>query len=241
MPTQEIRAFYQKDANVNKDAICEIDFVIHRSYTEACKNTEKFDYIISSHVLEHMPRLIEFFQDTVNILNTHGKMYIFLPDCRYCFDHFRSPTSFAELYYIHTQGLEFAPWQVLDFSNMCVPLNDPKIFSTNKRLFSLLTKRTSFANAKASFEKALEGKFVAVHFSTFTPQSFLLLLHEMIRAGFFPYKLVNFFPTPKNDYTFGIVLEACPELPDSAELSEQEMNKARRMMIQLVDYEESLK
>jgi SAM-dependent methyltransferase len=240
LSTEEVTAFYRNDATVNKDTICEIDYIIHGSYTETFKHpAAKFDYILSCHVLEHMPRLIEFFQDTVNILNTHGKMYIFLPDCRYCFDHFRSPTSFAEMYYIHTQGLAFAPWQVLD-SYMSVPLNDPTIFATNKRLFPLLAQRQPFANAKESFEKALDGKFMNCHYSAFTPESFLLLLHEMTRAGVLPYKLAAFFPTPPNDFTFGAVLEACLELPESAELSDQETGRLRRVMIQLVDYYEGL-
>jgi SAM-dependent methyltransferase len=240
LSTEEVKALYRNDAAVNKNAIRGIDFVIRDSYTETFKHAAKFDYILSCHVLEHMPRLIEFFQDTVNILNTHGKMYIFLPDCRYCFDHFRSPTSFAEMYYIHTQGLAFAPWQVLDSCAMSVPLNDPAVFATNKRLFPLLAQRQPFASARETFEKALDGNFMNSHYSVFTPESFLLLLHEMTRAGVLPYKLAAFFPTPPNDFTFGAVLEACPELPESTELSEQETGRLRRVMIQLVDYYEGL-
>jgi SAM-dependent methyltransferase len=240
LSTQEVKARYQNEAGVNKAAICEIDFVIRGSYTETFRNVQKFDYIISSHVLEHVPRLIEFFQDTVNILNTHGKMYLFLPDCRYCSDYFRRPTSFAELYYIHTQGLKFAPWQVLD-RYMQVPLNDPKIFATNKRLFPLLAQREPFAKARERLEKALDGEFTPVHYSTFTPQSFLLLLHEMTRAEIFPYKLVDFFPTQQYDFTFGAALEACPELPGAAEMSELVMDRLRGEMLHLVDHEESLK
>ena len=239
LSTQEVKALYQHAAAVNKDAICGIDFVIRGSYAKTCESAAKFDYILSCHVLEHMPRLIEHFQDTVNILNPCGRMYLFLPDCRYCFDHFRTPTSFAEIYYIHTQGIAFAPWHVLD-SHMMVPCNDPKIFTTNKRLFPLLAKRASFAKAKENFAKALDGVFVPVHFSTFTPESFLLLLHEMTMAGVFPYKLADFFPTPKNSFTFGAVLEVCPDLPGSADLTKSEMSRLRREMVRLVDYEECL-
>jgi len=237
LPTKEIKAFYQNEPEVDKDAVCEIDFVIRGSYAESLKNVAKFDYIISCHVLEHMPRLLDFFQDAVNILNPQGKIYALLPDCRYCFDHFRSPTSFAELYYIHTQGLKFVPWQVLD-SHMAVPLNDPRIFATEKKLFHLLTQRQSFDDSKNIFQKSLAGEYVPGHFSTFTPESFLLLLHESVRAGILPFKLVNFFPTSKYDFTFAAVLEACPELLQSSSLSENEMGRLREEMVKLVDYEE---
>jgi len=241
LSTQDVKAYYKHDPKIDKDSICDIDFVIHGSYTETFRDVAKFDYILSSHILEHMPRLIDFFLDSVNILNTHGRMYIFLPDCRYCFDHFRSPTSFAELYYIHTQGLKFAPWQVLD-GRMSIGLNDPKVIWANKKLFHLLAPayRGPFAGSKAIFEKALAGEDLRGHYSTFTPSSFLLLLHEMTRAGVLPYKLVRFFPTPSNSFTFGCLLEACPELPSSADVSEREMDRLRQEMVRLVDYEEDL-
>ena len=62
----------------------------------------------------------------------------------------------------------------------------------------------------------------------------------MIWAGLLPYKIADFFPTPRGNFTFGAVLESCPELPGSPDLSEQEMGKLRREMVRLVDYEESL-
>ena len=238
--TQSLKDRYRHDAAVDVDSICEVDFVIHGSYRETFQNVEGFDYIISSHVLEHVPRLIEHFQDIIHVLNPGGRMCILLPDCRYCFDHFRNPTSFSEIYYIHTQRLPFAPWQILDSSNMYVPLNDPQVFATHKRLFHLLAQRNPFARAKEKFERALAGEHSTGHYSAFTPASFLLLLHEMTRAGVFPYTLADFFPTPKYNFTFGAVLEACPVLPDSLDLTEQEVGKLRREMVRLVDYEEAI-
>jgi hypothetical protein len=108
----------------------------------------------------------------------------------------------------------------------------------------LLTRREPFADTRERFEKALTGEFTpgdcSMHYSAFTPSSFLLLLHEMTRAGVLPYKLVRFFPTSINDFTFGAVLEACPELQNSAELSEREMDRLRMEMTQLVEYEDKV-
>lgn len=240
LSTDEVKALYNHDTSVNKDEICEIDFVIRDSYTTSLKSVPGFDYIISSHVIEHIPRVIEFFQDIVNVLNTKGQMYFFLPDSRYCFDRFRFPTSFAELYYIHTQGISVAPWQVLDFHNMYIPLNDPHILSTNRKMHLMLSHRHSFSNAKQKFEATLKGEYITAHYSVFTPESFLLIIHDLVRAGLFPFKLISFFPTPQYDHTFGGVLEVCKEMLEDVGLADQEMKKIRTTLLQVADFETKL-
>lgn len=237
--TEEVKETYQRDSTVAQEDICTIDFVVRGSYEEAFRDTQKFGYVVSSHVLEHVPRFIEFFQDIATVLDDQGRLYFFLPDSRYCFDRFRSPTSFAELYYIHTQNISVAPWQILDSINSTIPLNDPYILSTNRKVYPLLAKRSPFSHAKKRFEDALQGKFVGVHYSVFTPESFLLIMHDMVRAGLLPFTFVDFFPTPPHDFTFGGVLELCMEMTTNEKLAEQEMKKIRSFMLQLADIEEA--
>lgn len=107
--TDEIKKAHASDPHVIKENIVDIDFVIKNSYEKSLSHVDKFDYVVSSHVLEHMPRLIEHFQDIATVLNKKGMLYAFLPDHRYCFDHCRAPTSFAEADYIHSQGIQVPP------------------------------------------------------------------------------------------------------------------------------------
>lgn len=236
LPTEAVKDFYARCANISSETVCDIDFVITTNYTQTFKDVEKFDYVVSSHVLEHMPRLIEFFQDIQGVLRQGGELVVFLPDSRYCFDHFRSPTSFAELYYIHTQGLPFAPWQVLD-STMAVELNDPAHYHLGSNMYPLLSTRKNFEASLQLFNQSLAGEYIPTHYSVFTPLSFLLLMHDMLRAHLIGFRVLEYFPTPKHDFTFGARLELAPELMQSESLREEEMRKIRKIMATIEDIE----
>ncbi|MDR2743308.1 MAG: class I SAM-dependent methyltransferase, partial [Treponema sp.] len=67
--TEEVKNFYKNDPNVVNDNIVPIDYVINGTYSDSLKNVEKFDYVIATHVIEHIPELISFFQDIAGILN----------------------------------------------------------------------------------------------------------------------------------------------------------------------------
>ena len=59
--TDKIKETYAKDPGVIADNIVDIDFIIEDSYEKSLSGVDTFDYVISSHVIEHMPRVIEFF------------------------------------------------------------------------------------------------------------------------------------------------------------------------------------
>lgn len=224
--TEEVKEFYSKDPNVNKNSIVDVDFVIKDSYEKSLINVDKFDYVISSHVLEHMPRLIEHFQDIATVLSKNGMLYVFLPDHRYCFDHFRVPTSFAEAYYVYSQGITIPFWRVFDHALEAIPLNNPARFWFGGRIAAeTLSRRKSFERASEVFEQALSGGHFDVHYSVFSPRSFILLLYNMINARLFPFRCTSFFPTERNSCTFGAVFQLCPEMLREGKAAAYEMHK----------------
>jgi hypothetical protein len=58
---------------------------------------EKFQIVSSSHVIEHTPDLVAHFCDIAPLLEERGKYCVVIPDSRYCFDHFLSPSSIADV------------------------------------------------------------------------------------------------------------------------------------------------
>lgn len=56
----------------------------------------KIDYIIASHVVEHIPDLISFFQSAANMLNDGGHLNLAMPDLRACFDRLKAPSRTAD-------------------------------------------------------------------------------------------------------------------------------------------------
>ena len=56
-----------------------------------------FDALIASHVGEHIPDLIGFFQSVAMLLKPAGMMFLALPDKRLCFDFFKPLTTTGDL------------------------------------------------------------------------------------------------------------------------------------------------
>lgn len=233
LSTEAVKEVYRgKRPDVAIEDICEIDFVIDKSYTECLAGVEKFDYVISSHVLEHMPRLIDFFQDIANVLSKRGSLYLFVPDHRYCFDRFRTPTSFGEAYYVHALNLPCPLWRVIDEKVERIACNNPYELWTRKDLAKtyLPARGASFTAPQAALDAVLGGDIGSGHFSVFSPASFILLLFNLVNAGMLPFILGSFFPTPRGSNTFGAVLQRCPEVRTNAKIMAFELDKLSRFL-----------
>jgi SAM-dependent methyltransferase len=193
--------------------IVEIDYVVNRGgYSECLKDIDKFDYIIATHVIEHVPELILFFQDISNILNPNGKICLSVPDKRYCYDHFRCPTSFAECYDIYTRGINNLPFRVFDELAMRTINNAEYWWRVANSFENLPKSKDKFDVAKEKYLRALKGEYFDMHFSVFTPETFLLLIYYMICYNLFSFKCVEFYKTEINTFEFNCVLELEPNI-----------------------------
>ena len=62
-----------------------------------------FDYVISSHNLEHMPDPVRFLAGCGSVLRPGGLLVLAVPDRRACFDYFRPFSTLAELLAAHAE------------------------------------------------------------------------------------------------------------------------------------------
>ncbi len=70
----------------------EIDFVWRgEPYAKLINIT--FDVAFSSHNIEHQPCLVGHLADVASILNPGGRLFLAIPDKRFCFDHFLEESS----------------------------------------------------------------------------------------------------------------------------------------------------
>jgi SAM-dependent methyltransferase len=89
----ELRNKYQGHG-VNLDNIEEVDFVWHgEPLQELIGKTGCYDWIIASHVIEHVPNFISYLQQCEALLKPAGILSLVIPDKRYCFDYFSSCSS----------------------------------------------------------------------------------------------------------------------------------------------------
>ena len=104
-PTAELRRKAAIDPNIPRDqvsAIEEVDLVGSASDVADLARArygddQCFDWIVSSHNIEHVPNPIRFLQQCAAVLRPEGVLRLAIPDKRFCFDHFRPLTDTSEL------------------------------------------------------------------------------------------------------------------------------------------------
>ena len=98
---EELLSKYERH-EVAHDQIEEVDFVWRgESYVELTGRPGQYDWMIGSHLVEHMPDLIGFLADCDALLDDGGVLSLVIPDKRYIFDRFRPITGLARVIDAH--------------------------------------------------------------------------------------------------------------------------------------------
>ena len=114
--TDALRARYSTHVGFDVDAIVPIDYAIgDGTISDAVGADAPFDYVVASHVIEHVPDLVRWLDDIRSVLRADGVLSLAIPDHRCCFDALRSPTVVADIVHAHLTGAEVpTPRQVFD-------------------------------------------------------------------------------------------------------------------------------
>lgn len=230
--TEEVRKLYSGNdyleatgIMVNPETIVPIDFVIKGNYEETFKEVEKFDYIIASHVMEHMEDIIFALRDISTVLKPEGVLYLVYPDKRYCFDHFRTSASFRDAYNVFRNGTKENAPMVFDFYYSVIPENRPYIFWGKEGILDYLPEAV-FENAVEHYEKALQGvKMDDVHYWPFSDMDFLKFLYDCTRARLIPFRCIAFQPCMENDQQFMVALQYAPDVLSHPEQALRELKQ----------------
>ncbi|WP_253947459.1 class I SAM-dependent methyltransferase [Paraburkholderia xenovorans] len=88
--------------------IPEIDYVVHSNrYGDYI--SDKFDYIIANHVMEHAPNMIQWLSDLCDMLQPGGILFLALPDKKFSFDKYRQDTALSHFVAEYLAGVEEIP------------------------------------------------------------------------------------------------------------------------------------
>ncbi len=105
-----LRAYYDDHTGIPVETIPEIDYPLTQpdgriaSLVEACSAGAPFDWVVASHVVEHVPDLIGWLAQLGEVVVDGGSLVLVVPDRRYCFDVHRPPTSVGAMLEAHLLG-----------------------------------------------------------------------------------------------------------------------------------------
>jgi SAM-dependent methyltransferase len=209
-PTDQLREKYHTDANVDTDRLVDVDYVWGpETLGQAVGPEQRFDYVIASHVAEHVPDLIGWLREIHEVLEEGGILSLVIPDRRYTFDYLRQPSTTAQLIDAHLrENRRPTPGQVFDHFSRLVYVDLDVAWTTGVRP-DRLRRRYTHERARGELCRAQESEaYIDVHCWVFTPSSFFSIIVDLIRLDLFDYTIVGFFPPAVKTNEFFVTLRA---------------------------------
>lgn len=205
----ELRAKYH-DRGVDLDAIEEVDHVWRGGpLSELLGDQPRYDYIIASHLVEHIPDLVGFLADCERLLRPHGVLSLAIPDFRACFDILRGPSTSGDLLQAHQERRSRHPvGTVFDHFATTVSLNGQPSWPLKSE--GTLKFAHGYEDAQRMLERARSSSdYIDVHAWRFTPSSFRLLMHDLRALNLLSLREIGGFLTTDNA-EFLVSLQASP-------------------------------
>jgi predicted SAM-dependent methyltransferase len=96
LDTKTLKEKYKNDKNINLNDLWEVD-IISQAWDLSEIESNSLDFVMSSHVLEHLPNPGVAIQEWIRAVKSGGTVFFIVPDMRYCFDKKRKLTSQSDL------------------------------------------------------------------------------------------------------------------------------------------------
>lgn len=186
-----------------------------------------YDWIIASHVIEHVPDFISFLIQCEKLLCEKGYLSLVVPDKRHCFDlltPISSTGSVLDAFYEKrtrpSVGLVFD-----HFANACHINNQITWLDHTSGEIKLIHE---FHQAKELSSHALNTKeYLDVHCWRFIPESFELIINDLRNLSLTSLKIVKSYPTA--GFEFFITLQKDNNIKST---EKERLNYLKKIMIE---------
>lgn len=191
---------------VDLGGIEDVDFVWNgEPYGELTGRPKYYDWVIASHVIEHVPDLVGFLNNCDALLKDDGVLSLAVPDHRRCFDTFRPVTGLARVVDVHLRkDTAHSPGAVAEYGLNIVTKGGGLTWGRDSEGGYEFFHPPQ--EARDSIDRAAAGAYVDIHAWCFTPHSFRLILSDLHWLGFIPLREVAFAPTEVDDFEFFVTL-----------------------------------
>ncbi len=215
--TDRLRERFLDDPNVNVDHIVDVDFVLRgddgdvRSLSQVAAPGGPYDWVIASHVIEHVPDLIGWLEDLGEVLADDGHLLLVVPDKRYTFDTQRPLTTVGQILEAHTLGFKTPSERaVFDHFRSIVSVSAAELWAG--RPGSDYPKVCTLEEAAGQRRAALDetGRYIDVHVWLFTPEVLVEQITELGRLGMCDFVVEDIMVTAPNELEFYVALRRIP-------------------------------
>jgi len=168
---------------------------------------DKFDLFFSSHCIEHQIDFIQHLIDVENLLANNGKVFLIIPDKRYCFDRYLPLTTIADIIDAHHDSKRSHSLKNIIEHRALTTHNDARRHWLDKNINSpMIINSKSILNGISEWQNA-GYDYVDVHAWKFTPDSFEKIMSLLLDMSYVNLKVERIYPTLFGSNEFFAVLK----------------------------------
>ena len=213
------------------DQIVEIDYIMSDTLGihEVVADRAPFDYVMASHLIEHIPDPVAWLFDIAKVLRPRGILSLIIPDKRVTFDINRLTTEISDLVDAYLRGLRKPSFrQAYDFISLEITeaVDPAKVWAGTADYAGIVRSDVPDPDVAAlELCRTIGGsdEYVDVHCSVFTPESFLELFEKLARLGLIEFEIAHFVPTEFNQLEFHVSLRRLDASLDRGSMIERQL------------------
>lgn len=202
--TETLRRKYAADPNV--PYVVDVDHVWGDRRLADSVGVAAVDYVIASHVIEHVPDLVSWLGELGEVLRPGGVVSLIVPDKRFCFDARRDVTPASEIVAAYlAKRTRPSLAQIFDFESQYINVDTLELWAGRPGYVETPPRvREAFEKCQATLT---HDDYVDVHATTWTPASFVEVTRTLFELDLVPFRFKSFQPTPFNSLEFYVTFE----------------------------------
>lgn len=199
-----LRNRYKNDPKVDTAKIVPIDAIWGKKSLSETLEGKRVDYVIASHVIEHVPDLVTWLEELRSVLTTNGTIRVVVPDRRYSFDYLRQESRFSDILTAYAVRARVPqPHEVLDCCLNQVRHVDTAAAWRHEIDPEGLEKEFTFEGAMWLARDIISnGTYHDIHCWVFTPSSFARLCCELAKVDLLKLACDYFIDTAHDELEF---------------------------------------
>jgi SAM-dependent methyltransferase len=224
---------YRDDPNVDVASIVDVDFALQdpdggiHSLPEVAGGDGPYDWVVASHVIEHVPDLIAWLDEVGQVVVDGGQLVLMIPDRRFTFDVLRSQTTVGQMLQAHTSR-DVVPSERAVYDHFRSYVDVPATDLWSGRPGTDYPRVFSLDRASALRGQVLEtGEYIDSHVWLFTPAVFVEQIVELGMLGLCDFVVAAITPTLVNDLEFFASLRRLPRGLTAGERREAQSSGAQ--------------
>ncbi len=208
LSTADLKRKYEADSTVNLNALVEVDIICDTGDLCTSLDGRLVDYIVASHVVEHIPNPIRWFQMLFDVLRPGGFVFLVVPDKRFTFDFQRPTTTYGEMLESFLANKKMPSIKdVFDHYSSAVMIDGSRVWNGVLGREELVPLASNKDALKYAYEVHNNSTYHDVHISIFTPLSFFSIIKNLIETDILMLEISGFEDTSINDIEFFVCLK----------------------------------